>query len=115
MRIKQWLMIAGMASAVGFGPNQILAQDEQAAPPPRRGNFDPAQMRTRMLERLKEQMEVTDDSEWKAIEPLIQNVMEARTAGVSGMGRAMFGPRRGGDNAEARWNILRRGWIKDYA
>src|ERR1051326_3684 len=101
MKINRWLMMAGMASAVCFSPRQLVAQDEQAAPPQRRGNFDPAQMRTRMLERLKEQMEVTDDTEWKAIEPLIQNVMEARAAGMGGgMGR-MFGPqRRTGDTAE---------------
>ena len=56
-----------------------------------------------MMDRLKEQLEVTDDTEWKALEPLIQNVMEARRATMSGMGRGMFGgggPRRGGgDNA----------------
>ena len=100
MTLNRWLLLAGLASAISFNSNQVLAQDEQSAPPPRRGNFDPAQMRTRMLERLKEQMEVTDDAEWKAIQPLIQNVMEARTGTMGGMGR-MFGPaRRGGDNAD---------------
>ncbi len=55
-----------------------------------------------MMDRLKEQLEVTDDTEWKALEPLIQNVMEARRGTMVGMGRGMFGggPRRAGaDNA----------------
>jgi hypothetical protein len=107
MKINRWLIMAGIVSAICFSPRQLLAQDEQAAPP-RRGNFDPAQMRTRMLERLKEQMEVTDDSEWKVIQPLVQNVMDARAAGMGGMGR-MFGPgRRPGENAD-QGGTARRG------
>jgi hypothetical protein len=50
------------------------------------------------MERIKEQMEVTDDAEWKAMEPLVQKVMEARMATMAGMGRGMFGGRRGGGN-----------------
>jgi hypothetical protein len=55
-----------------------------------------------MMDRFKEQLEVTDDAEWKALEPLVQNVMDARRGTMAGMGRGMFGggPRRGGaDNA----------------
>ena len=62
----------------------------------RRGNFDPAQFRQRMMDRMKEQLEVTDDTEWKAMEPLVQAVMDARMASMAGMGRGMFGGRRGG-------------------
>jgi hypothetical protein len=58
-------------------------------------------MRERMMDRYKEQLEVTDDAEWKAIQPLVQNVMEARMASMSGMGRGMFGAtRRTGDNGD---------------
>ena len=50
-----------------------------------------------MMDRLKEQLEISDDAEWNAIQPMVQAVMEARMAAVSGMGRGMFGgPRRGG-------------------
>jgi hypothetical protein len=53
------------------------------------------------MERIKEQMEITDDSEWKAMEPLIQKVMDARMASFAGMGRGMFGGgRRGGGNGQ---------------
>ena len=45
-------------------------------PPP--GNFNPAQIRQRMLERLREQLEVADESEWKTISERITKVMELR-------------------------------------
>lgn len=72
---------------------------------PGRGNFDPEQMRARMMERYRETLEVTDDAEWKAIESRITKVTEARrsvgTTGA-GMGMMMRGRGgRGGDNAQA--------------
>lgn len=107
MKLNQRLLLAGVAGLMALGVSQsALSQQDNppAGPPPGggRGNFDPAQFRQRMMDRLKEQLEVTDDAEWKALEPLIQNVTEARRATMSGMGRGMFGggPRRGsGDNA----------------
>lgn len=57
-----------------------------------RGNFDPAQMQQRMMERYREQLEIKGDDEWKAIEPLITKVNEARRdVGFGGMGRGMMG------------------------
>jgi len=47
-----------------------------------------------MMDRYKEILEVTDDTEWKAMEPMVQKVMEARRDTMGGMGGAMF--RRGG-------------------
>jgi len=117
MRINRWLVGAGLAALVGFGANQGLAQAQDNQGPPGGGgggrrNFDPAQFRERMMERVKERMEVTDDAEWKVIEPLVQKVMDARMSSMSGMGRGMFGgPRRngGGDNAPGDQGGQRRG------
>jgi hypothetical protein len=96
MTIKRWLVGGAMAALMGLGMTKGLAQDNQG-PPQGRRNFDPAQFRERMMERIKEEMEVSDDSEWKALQPLVQKVMDARMASMSGMGRGMFGgPRRGG-------------------
>jgi hypothetical protein len=100
MKMNRWLVLAGSAAALFLAGNQSFAQDDQANPgPPRRGNFDPAQMRERMMTRLKDEMEVTDDAEWKAIEPLISKVFDARAATMTGM---RFGPprRAGGDNSD---------------
>lgn len=90
-------MLAGATAVLCLCVNQTsLAQQDNAAPPGR-GNFDPAQFRQRMMDRVKEQLEITDDAEWKAVEPLVQSVMEARMASMGGMGRGMFGgQRRGG-------------------
>ena len=67
-----------------------------------RGNFDPAQMQQMMLDRYKTSLEVTDDAEWKAMEPLVTKVMEARRDSFGGMGRGMFGRGgpRGGNNGQ---------------
>jgi hypothetical protein len=74
------------------------------------GRFDPAQMQQRMMDNLKEQFEITDDQEWKAIQPLIQKVTDARRGSMAGMGRGMFGRGpRGGDNANAQGDRPRRG------
>jgi hypothetical protein len=65
------------------------------------GGFDPAEMQARMMERVKEGLEIKDDAEWKAIEPIVSKVMEARREqmafGVGGMMRGMGMGRRGGD------------------
>ena len=61
----------------------------------RGGNFDPAQAQQQMMDRLREQFEVTDDAEWKVISDRISPVLELRrTAGGGGFGG--FGGGRGG-------------------
>jgi hypothetical protein len=102
-RMSQWLVAAGVAAVMSFGVNQVSAQPDNAGPGgggrPGRGNFDPAQFQQRMLERMKEMLEVTDDAEWKAIEPRVQKVMELRRESFAGMGRGFMGRGpRGGDN-----------------
>jgi len=67
----------------------------------RRGNFDPEEMRARISQRLREQLEVTDDAEWQLIMERITKVTELRR-GVAGGGLAgaamMFG--RGGNGGD---------------
>lgn len=47
-------------------------------------NMDPAERAKFMADRAKEQLEITDDTEWKAIEPLVTKVNEARFAAMIG-------------------------------
>src|SRR5512139_3695859 len=61
-----------------------------------RGQFDPAQFRQRMIERYKEQLEVTDEGEWKVVQPLVEKVSEVRMQTMAGGFRGMMGGRRGG-------------------
>ena len=53
-----------------------------------RGNWDPEQMRQRMMERVREQLAVKDDAEWSVIEARIKKINDSRF----GMGRGFGGP-----------------------
>jgi len=111
MKMNRWL-IAAVTAAVCLGSWQLYAQDNNPPPAaqdapggppggPGRRNFDPAQMQQRMMERTKEQLEITDDADWKAVQPLVQKVMDIRRETMAAMGRGMFGRGpRGGDNAQ---------------
>jgi hypothetical protein len=57
------------------------------------GNFDPAQMQQMMMDQTRQSLNITNNDEWKAIQPLVQNVMDARReVGFGGGGmRMMFG------------------------
>ncbi|MGH7972650.1 MAG: hypothetical protein ACREIC_28385 [Limisphaerales bacterium] len=109
--ITQPILNISVAVAVLLTASVAMAQNDQNNPPQRQGrrgqrNFDPAQFQQRMMDRYKERLEITDDSEWKAIEPLIQKVFDARMAvgvGRGGFGRGGTGRggRRGGDAGAA--------------
>lgn len=97
MRLSRMLALAGLAAALGFSCGQLAAQDNQGDRPQResRGNFDPEQMRQRLAERLREQLDVKNDDEWKVISERIERVNQARRElGVGGFGA--FGLGRGG-------------------
>jgi len=68
------------------------------------GNFDPAQMRERMMTRLKEQLGANDD-EWKVLQPKVEKVMDAqrdtRGGGFGGFGGRGGGGGGGGGGADA--------------
>jgi hypothetical protein len=57
-----------------------------------RGNFSPEAM----MDALKTQFGVTDDAQWAAISPLVQNVMDLRRATQAGGGFGGFGGRQRG-------------------
>ncbi len=100
MRTQNWLVAAGVAAAVCLAAGDGMAQQNfgggGGGGRGRRGNFDPAQMMQQRLEGYKEALEVNNDDEWKVLQPLVQKVMEAQMQAMAGMGRGMFGPRRGG-------------------
>ena len=82
-----------LAASLWIGINNVQAQNG-----PGGGNSDPEQMRQNMLERMREQLEVKTDAEWKIISELIEKVMEARRAVGGGPGGpGGFRPGDGGD------------------
>jgi hypothetical protein len=107
MKMKQLMMAGGIAAALFLSLGIAAAQDNGpgggfgggpggggggfgGGP----GNFDPSQFQQRMLDNVREQLGFTNDTEWSAVEPLVQKAMTARREAQSGnMGR-LFG--RGG-------------------
>jgi len=59
------------------------------------GNFDPAQMQQRIMDNVRDQLNFTNDTDWAAVQPLVQKVLDARRdVGGQGM-RGLFGRNRG--------------------
>jgi hypothetical protein len=109
MRAMNYLLATSVAAVALFlSVHEIRAQTDQNSAGQRqgggrrRGNFDPAQFQQRMMERYRERLEITDDSEWKAIQPLIQKVLDERIAMAGGRrGGFARGGRRGGETNTA--------------
>ncbi len=106
MKATNLLTIFGMAAALMLSAGSVSAQNDNAGGGGGFGggrggrNFDPAQMQQRMMENIKEQFGYTNDTEWNAVQPLFQKVMDARrdVGFGGGMGR-LFRNRNNGDQA----------------
>jgi hypothetical protein len=90
--LKRSIILGGCVAALTLGiNNHAMAQ----------GRFDPEQMRQNMIDRAQDQLEITNDDDWKAIEPLVAKVFDARRDVMAMQFGGMFGrggPRRGGDD-----------------
>ena len=119
MKLNRMMTLCAIATALALGGGNVLAQNGGGGPGgmggpggpggmggfggpggmggPGGGNFDPAQMQQQMqqmmMQRYQEQLGITNDTDWNAIQPLVQKVMDAQRAAGGNMGR-MFG--RGG-------------------
>ena len=90
------MLVVGCALLVPAAVSRAQDNNNQG----RRGNFDPAQMRERMMTRMKEQMGASDD-EWKVLSPKIEKVMTVQRetrGGFGGFGGG--GGRRGGGGGD---------------
>jgi hypothetical protein len=95
MKLSKALAMAALALTIGS--SGAMAQNEGGNQGGQGGgnrgnregrNFDPAEFQQRRMERLREDMGVTDDAEWKVIQERAQKVMDAQGA--------VFGMRMGG-------------------
>ena len=94
MKLKQLLMMSGIAAVMALSASKLVAQNDTPKADRRgRGNFDPAQM----MDGIRERFAIKDDTEWKAVEPLVKKVMDARRESAFNGMRMMF-RRPGGDN-----------------
>jgi len=112
MKVSNLLTVCGVAAALMLGAGSIYAQPgggfgggPGGGPGGGGGfgggrgfrNFDPAQMQQMIMDNIRQQLNFTNDTEWSAVQPLVQKVVDARLAGGIGGGMgAMFG--RGGRN-----------------
>ena len=108
MKLNRIITLCAMAATLGISSNSLLAQDNGGGNGGgQRRNFDPAQMQQRMMDRVQEELGFTNDTDWDAVKPLVQKVMDARReVGFGGMGR-MFGNGRnrgGGQGGQAGGN-----------
>jgi len=102
--MTQWLALAGIATLC-LGVGNVMAQDQGGPGGPgggrQRGNFDPAQFQQRMMEGVRDRLAITDETEWNAIQPLVQKVMDLRReqlgANMRGFGRGGRGGGFGGN------------------
>jgi hypothetical protein len=105
-RTIQWLAVTGVAMVALLSADNLFAQSNPPSAGGQddhgrrgRGGFgDPAEMRQRMMDNVREQFAIKDDAEWKILEERVQKVMDARRdAGFGGGGRMFRRP--GGDNS----------------
>jgi hypothetical protein len=114
MKLNRILTMCAMAAALLLGADNLMAQaggngggggnggNGFGGGGGRRGggNFDPAQQLQRRLDNIQTTLDITNDDDWAAIQPLVQKVLDARTAlGNVGGGRGGIGGgggRRGG-------------------
>ncbi len=88
-QILRFFFLAAIAAMVGIFTNEAAAQDR---------NFDPAQFRQRQIDGYKESLNVKSEEDWKKIEVLIGQVLDAqRDARMGGnFGGGARGSRGGG-------------------
>lgn len=104
MKMKLILAVCGMAAALICGAGSVSAQDNNGGGGGggfggRGGGMDPAEMQQRMMDRIRDQLNFTNDTDWSAVQPLVQKVMDAqrdvRANQMAGMRMAF---RRNGQN-----------------
>jgi hypothetical protein len=101
-------VVACAAFALFMSAGPVAAQGQG------RGNFDPQQFRQRMMDNYRERLEIKGDDEWKAIQPLIEKVMDARQNVGFGGGFGRGGGRRGGGNGDAQGNGNNQGGQRGF-
>ena len=112
MKMNQLLAICGVAAALFLGAGNVSAQNGGGGGGNGGGgggrgggNVDPAQRQQMMMDNIKDQLGYTNDTDWNAIQPLVQKVMDARRDTMGGgMGRLFGRGNRGGNNNDANAN-----------
>ncbi len=116
MKLNRLITLCAMVATLALSATGLLAQDNNnnnnnngGGGGGGRRNFDPAQFQQRMMDNIRDQLDFTNDTDWSAVQPLIQKVMDARRdmGGMGGMMR-MFRNRNNNDggNNQRRNNFF---------
>lgn len=105
MKLNRIITLCTMAATLTLGTGSLLAQDTGngggqggGGGGNRRGNMDPAQFQQRIMDNVRDELNFTNDSDWAAVQPLVQKVIDARmSVGAGDIRRLMFGGRNRGD------------------
>jgi len=119
MKLNRLITLCAMTAALVWSVSSAFAQDnggnggagaaggnggDQGGQRRQRGGgggFDPAAMQQRMMDGIRDKLEFTNDTDWSAVQPLVQKVMDAQRDARGGGMRAMFGGRnRGGQGGQ---------------
>lgn len=109
MKLNRMITLCAMAATLILGAGSVFAQDngnnnanDNGGGQRRFGggrNFDPAQFQQQMMDNIRDRLNFTNDTDWNAVQPLVQKVMDARRDVGGGM-RGMFGRNRGGQGGQ---------------
>ncbi len=118
MKMNQLFAMCGIAAALFLGANHVSAQQNGGGGGfggggYRRGNFDPTQMRQDYINFVRNYLGFTNDTDWSAVQPLVQKVMDTQREVGSSMGngfrkmmearRSDRGDQNGGDQGGRRF------------
>ncbi len=111
MKLNRILTICAMAATLALSATSIFAQDNggggggqggnQGGGQNRNrggGNFDPAQMQQRIMDNIQDQLGFTNATDWDAVKPLVQKVLDARRDTQGNGIRALFRNRNRGND-----------------
>ena len=108
IKLNRTFTIWSVAAALCLSTGSLLAQNDNGGGGNGggpggggRGNFDPAQFQQRMMDGIRDQLGFTNDTDWSAVQPLIQKVMDARRDVGAGGGMGRMFRNRGGNGGNA--------------
>jgi hypothetical protein len=114
MKLNRIITLCAVAATLAISVSSLLAQDNgnnngggqrrnrqnggPGGPGGQGGWGDPAQRTQRLVDGVRDRLDFTNDTEWDAVKPLVQKVVELQSDLRSGQMRAIFsGRNRGGD------------------
>jgi hypothetical protein len=106
MKLNKVLTMCAVAATLCLSTGTLLAQNGGGGGGGNGGgggfrNMDPAQRQQFIMQRLQDGLAITNDTDWAAVQPLVQKVLDARMAlGTPNMGMMFGGGRRGGQGGQ---------------